>query len=196
MHLNQRVVRTLSNGLCIAALLVLAGCNGTGQGQGITVPNSDASPPELTLIAAQPGTSGESVTTTGNDKTLTLTSKTGPLNLSATAKDSESGIRRVELWINKRTDTCTPPGGPCTAVGPGLLSVPTFESDSGAKNPGQSGAVESSLLFQAPDLATYIPQGGPPAGSTRTVTLQIFAVAYNQLNGKSTTKTIAAVWRE
>jgi hypothetical protein len=195
MHLTQRVVRTVTNGLCVCVLLALAGCNGNGGG--ITVPASDASPPALTLSAAQPGSSvTTSVSTTGNDETLTLTSKTGPLNLSATAKDSESGIRRVELWIVKKTDVCPLPGGPCSVTGPGLLTVPTYESDSGAKNPGESGAVESSLLFQAPDLATYIPQGGPPAGSRRTVSIQIFAVAYNQLNGKSQTKKLTAVWTE
>jgi hypothetical protein len=173
----------------------LLGCPKNSSGGGITVPQSDGTAPELSLGAGQqqPNSTTYGVTAGGSPKTMTLTSKTGFLNLAATAKDQESGVQAVEIWMNRKTTTCM--AGTCTAPGPGLLSTPTYQSISPKKNPGETTS-ESSILLEALDLSTAIPQGGVLPGISRTVELIFFARARNNLSGQSQTPELTATWKE
>jgi len=100
----------------------------------------------------------------------------------------------VEIWVNSKKTTCNA-AGLCTTTGPGLLGQPMFQSTVPKKNPGET-AVESSILAQALDLTTNVPQGGPPAGGTLTFTLIINAVAKNHLGGQTRTPDVEATWKE
>ena len=180
--------------ILIVAAVTFSSCDGgSGGGGGITVPQNDSTAPTLTLGAGQPAGQNVSVSAVGSGQNLQLTSKTGPLNLLATAKDPESGIQAVEIWVNSETTFCAPAAN-CKRVGPGLLQKPTFESTSPQKKPGETTA-DSSILAQSLDLSTAIPQSLGP-GSSRTVTFTISAVAVNNLGGRTQTPDIKATWSE
>jgi hypothetical protein len=179
--------------IAIIVLLLLIGCQPTGGG--ITIPQSDSSAPGLTLGAGQQGGQDVTVSAGGSSQNMTLVSKSGPLNLLATANDPESGIQAVEIWVNKVTVSCNLTNDTCTQTGPGLLASPMFESTSPQKQPGDT-ASATSILAQALDLSQQIPQGNVAAGHTRTVTLIIHAVAVNHLGGRTQTPEIRATWSE
>jgi hypothetical protein len=177
-------------------LLLLIGCQPpSGGGGGITIPQSDGSAPELSLGAGQQGGQNVTVSAGGSPQNLQLISKSGSLNLLATANDPESGIQALEIWVNKVTTSCDLVNNICTQSGPGLLSSPMFESSSPQKQPGDTTAA-GSILAQALDLSQQIPQGSVAAGHSRTVTLTIYAVAVNHLGGRTQTPEIKAVWSE
>ena len=182
-------------GALAVLLLQLTGCPPFGGGGGgVTIAPTDATPPTLALGAGQPGGQNVSVSDSGEGQSMNITSKTGALNLLATAKDSESGVQTLEIWVNSEKTTCDA-GGNCTLVGPGLMGKPMFSSTSPAKNSGDVTA-ESSTLADALELSAEIPQAGPPAGGSRTVTLSFFAVAVNHKGGRTQTPEIKATWRE
>ncbi len=181
----------------IVATVTLSSCNGGGGGGGgITIPQNDSTSPILTLGSGQQG--GQNVTVSGGGsgpgQNMKLTSKTGSLNLLATAKDPESGIQAVEIWVNGETTFCDA-NKICKKTGPGLLGKPTFESTSPKKNPGET-TPDSSILAQPLNLSTMIPQGSVQPGESRTVTLIISAVAVNHLGGRTQTPEIKATWSE
>jgi hypothetical protein len=181
------------NPLAVVLLLLLAGCP-PSPGGGITIAQIDSSVPTLTLGAGQPGGQDVSVIAGGSGQNGKLTSKTGALNLLATAKDPESGVQAVEIWVNKKTTSCDV-NGVCRTQQPGLLGKPTFESTSARKKPGETTA-ESSILAQSLDLSQEIPQMSVPPGNSLTVDLIIYAVAVNNLGGRTQTPEITATWRE
>jgi hypothetical protein len=160
----------------------------------VTIPTSDATPPGITLGVGQPGGNQAAVSDGGAHQAMTLTSKTGSLNLTATGKDQESGVQEVNIWVNRVTETCDS-GGTCTRVGPGLLGAPEFRSASPPKNPGDQVSA-SSILAQALDLTMRIPQGPPLPGGSRTVELIFFAQAINYLGAKTRTPELTATWME
>jgi hypothetical protein len=181
----------------LVPLLLIFGCpphpgNGGGSG-GITITQTDTSPPSLSLGSGQQNGQDVSVKSGGNGIKMTLIRKTGPLNLLVTGNDPESGIQKLEIWINKSTTTCAT-GGSCTNAGPGLLGNPAFEMVSPPKNPGDMTS-ESATMLQAFDLSAEIPQGNVSQG-TRTVVFTIYAVAVNHLGGKVQTPEIAVTWKE
>lgn len=179
--------------IVIALFLSLVGCQPPNGG--ITIPQSDGSAPELSLGAGQQGGQNVSVSAGGSSQTLTLTSKSGSLNLLATANDPESGIQALEIWVNKESVSCNLATNICTRTGPGLLGSPMFESTSPQKQPGETTAA-GSILGEALDLSQQIPQGTVPAGRTLSVTLIIHAVAVNHLGGRTQTPEIRATWSE
>jgi hypothetical protein len=178
--------------LAVVLLMGLTACPpGPGSG-GITVPQSDATPPQLSLGAGQPNGQNVTVSSGGGDATMNLNARTGVLNLLATANDPESGIQTVQIWIETKTTTCQA-AGPCSSSGPGLNSQPTYESTSPAKHPGDSTSA-SSILAEALDLATTIPQGSAPSGGSLSVSLIMWAVAANNLGGRTQTPTLTATF--
>ena len=183
--------------ILIVAAVTFSSCNGGnsggGGGGGITIAQNDSTAPTLTLGAGQPGGQNINVSAGGSDQNMKLTSKTGSLNLLATAKDPESGVQAVEIWVNKESTFC-PAAAPCKRTGPGLLGRPTFESTSPQKKSGET-AADSSILAQPLNLSAEIPQQLLP-GQSRSVTLTIYAVAVNHLGGRTQTPMIIATWSE
>jgi hypothetical protein len=179
--------------LLAVLLLALTACSGgTGSGGGITIPQSDATPPGLSFGTGQPNGQNVTVNAGGPAASMKLNSPTGVLNLTATANDPDSGIRTVQIWIETRLTVC-PAAGPCTLVNPGLGSQPNFESTSPAKNPGDT-ASASSILAQALDLSTMISPAGAPQGGHRTTSLVMWAVAVNYLGGQTRSPDLTATW--
>lgn len=183
--------------ILIVAAVTFSSCNsgnsGGGGGGGITIAQSDGTAPTLTLGVGQPGGQNISVSAGGSNQNMTLTSRTGSLNLLATAKDPESGVQAVEIWFNKESTFCRA-AGPCTHVGPGLLGKPSFESTSPQKKPGET-AADSSILAQPLNLSAEITRKLLP-GESLSVTLTFFAVAVNHLGGRTQTAEIRATWSE
>jgi hypothetical protein len=173
----------------VVSFLSFVSCQGSGSsGTGVTIPASDATSPTLTLGAGQPGGQNVAVNVGGSVQGFALPGKTGVVNLVATAKDPESGVQAVEIWVNQEIYTCTAILV-CSKTGPGLLSQPTFESSSPKLNPGETTS-EASVLAEALDLGTVISQGTVPADTTRTTTLIIWAEARNHLAGAARTPEI------
>ncbi len=173
--------------------LLLTTCS-KSSGGGITIAQSDGTAPTLSLGAGQPGGQNVSVSGGGSGQTMKLTSKTGVLNLLATASDPESGVDTLQIWVNEKTTTCDA-AGLCKTIGPGLLGKPTFDSTSPQKKPGDATAA-SSILAQALDLTKEIPQGSVPGGGTLAVDLIIYARAVNNLNGQTLSPVLTVTWSE
>lgn len=183
----------------LAGILVLSLASCQSSGGGITIAQNDSTAPTLTFGVGQPAgqsAGGQNVTVSagGSAQTMKLTSKSGALNLLATAKDPESGIQAVEIWMNKKTTSCDA-GGICTTNNPGLLGAPMFESTSPQKNPGQT-TPDGSILLQAVNLSMEIPQASVLAGESLRVSLIFHAVAVNHLGGRTQTPEITATWSE
>jgi hypothetical protein len=174
------------------AVGLATGCGGGGDG-GITIPQSDNSPPSVTLQAGVANGPSGSVSAAGTAVSVTLASKSGSLNLSATARDPESGVRTARVTVDKTVSDCS--GGSCTTMNPGLTSAPALESTGPARQPGDT-VSESSILLSSIDLAKEILQTPPAAGSTRTVTFRMTARATNHLGGSSVTPALMVTWKE
>jgi hypothetical protein len=172
-------------------LLIGVACNGPNGG--IVIPASDSTGPTLALGAGQPSGQNITVNAGGSGQNMQLISKSGVLNLVATANDPESGIQAVEIWVNKRTISCD--ANESCSITPTLQGIPMFESRSPQLNPGDTTAA-SSILAQALDLSREISQGSLSAGATLTVDISIYAVAVNHLGGQTRTPEIVATWRE
>jgi hypothetical protein len=175
---------------------MLGGC-GSSSGSscnGVTIPSSDGTPPTLTFGLAPMGSAATTTVSTGGmPQTATLPKKTGSLNLLVTAKDSESGLHDVQIWMTKTTTRCS--GGICTQSGPGLVGAPIFSNPDSGKNTGDCVA-ESSTLAEAVDLSTEIPQAAPASGASLVVSLDFWAVGINHLGQKEVTPTATMTWSE
>jgi hypothetical protein len=196
MNIAWRWLRAAS----VAAVLALlaASCDGDGGGGGITIPQNDNSPPEVTLQVSEtvPGAQTISVTTSGSNQSHMLQGRTGPLNLVASAKDSESGIQSLEIWVNKVTASCDASSGLCSQSGPGLLSSPRFNSTSPKKNPGDTVSA-SSILADTLNLGLEIPAATAlMPGDSFIVTIQTSAKAVNHLGGKSDTRVVESTFTQ
>jgi hypothetical protein len=141
--------------LFLAVTQLLIGCSSGSTNGGITIAQTDSTPPTITLGAGQPNGQNKTVSSGGLGVSLKLISKSDPLNLAVTAKDPESGVQTVQIWVNKTSTNCS--GTICSTTGPGLLGNPAFESTSPQKHPGETTA-ESSILLEALDLTKEIPQ--------------------------------------
>lgn len=177
--------------LWVGFILLFTACNSTSAG--ITIPQSDSTAPTLTLGAGQEG-GGNDVTVTpgGSNQTMTLLKKTGSINLAATARDPESGVQAVEIWMSKLKSTCGA-DGVCALEGPSN-AVKIFESVVPQKMPGETTS-ESSILLQPLDLSKEIP-ASYPAGGSLAVELRLYAVAVNHLGGRTQTAELKVVWQE
>lgn len=191
-HTLQRIGRSLCLGFVI---LAVAGCPPGSSGGGIVIPQSDATPPTVTVSTGQPGAATFSVSNSSTSTVAgTLTSKTGPLNVSIAANDPESGVRSVELFYASTVTNCS--STVCTGpTAHGLISAPRFSSVSPQKNPGETTAA-SSILVDALNLGAEIPQGGVTAGNSRIVKLFFWGVAKNNLGGSATTPELVLTWKE
>jgi len=187
----------LNRALAVIMLtLGLAACRGGGSSPGgITIPQSDGTPPEATLqvaVAASGGDSAAVSTNSGNSQNMTLRVKTGELNLAASAKDSESGVQDLAIWLSVEATTCD--ASTCE-VSQEEVGEPLFSSISPQKKAGETTA-ESSILFQSLDLTQKIPQTPPAAGNTITVHLTFYVKAVNYLGNSVRTPDIEATFRE
>ena len=179
--------------LMMAALLVaVTGCNGSSGG-GITIPNSDGSAPTVSLQAGATAPSGESaaVSSGGLGQAMTLRAKTGFLNLVASAKDPESGVQSLEIWLSSKITRCS--GDICQTSQPSV-GAPRFQSSTPQKKPGEQ-ASDSSILADVLDIANEIPQTAPTGGSL-TVEWTLFSRAKNHLAGSTDTPPLTVTYRE
>lgn len=177
--------------VAMPAMLVWLACPpNSNQNQGdITIQQSDATPPTISLqVAVVGGNSTTSVSSGGSPATLSLTSKAVTLNIAATAKDPESGIQAFEIDIgNSLTVTCQA-SGTCTQSGPGNVS-PMWTSNNSQLHPGDR-AVSSSIMLESliPSATGLLhPAAVAPAGGTLTESFTVSAKARNQLGGTSST---------
>ena len=178
----------------VAALIIplaAAGCGGGGSGP--TVPASDASPPALTLQAGRQGGATASVTGGGSGATLILTAKTGPLNVSASGHDPESGVQSVEIFVNTKVTRCQ--GTACSGSGQGVSAIPRFQSSGPARLTGETFSA-ASILADSIDLAHEIPQTPPPPGDKIIVEFEFQAKAANNLGGRTQTPLLHARFEE
>jgi hypothetical protein len=191
------VFRNVAAALVVVA--VLGGCsNGGGGGtptDGVTVDGNDSTPPTLQLSAAETGGGNPQVDIKPGDqpKTLQLRTKTESINLIATARDDESGVQRLQIWVSKRTIRCS--GGSCTPMGPGLEGAPRFQSTE-PKQPAGAVVSRQNTLLGALVLRDEIPQASPGPGATLTVEIMISARAANHVDAEVRTPVITARWSE
>jgi hypothetical protein len=194
---RRRWLRTLTCRVLPAAILVfLTTASGCPQPTGITIQASDSSAPSLTLgvQATVAGGPGATVEVGGVDQTISLTAKTGALNLLASATDPETGVRSVEIWV-ERTVTRCPGVSLCSGGNPPLLGGPEFSSTEPVRPSGATDS-PSSLLADAIDLTAQIPQSAPAPGTSRTIRWRFWSEAENHLQGRSVTPVVEVVFHE
>ena len=194
--MDRRAWRVMRSGALLITIsaVALAGCGGGGGSSGgITIPSSDSTKPELTFGAAAtaPGGPDATVGVGQPDAAITLTTKTGSVNLLATAKDPESGIQSVQIWLETTETTC---GTVCSGGNPDLPGNPRSESTEPQKQPGDTTS-ETSILADSLNLATEI-HGSAPAGGTYTLRWRLWAIARNQLGGMVQSPTITVNYKE
>lgn len=190
----MKVVPRKRSALFPLALCVLV-CVGCPTGD-VTVPQSDSTPPTMSLQVAVEGSNSTTAVSTGSaPATLSLTSKTVKLNIAATAKDADSGVQDLEIWIaNQLKVRCESPTS-CSTSGPGSASQPMWSSTSAKVSPGGL-AVSSSILSESLDpVATGLlhPAEQPPAGGSLTESFTIWVQATNQLGGTARTPDLTVV---
>jgi hypothetical protein len=181
--------------LALTAAIALAGCDDSSGGSsgGITIPSSDSSNPTLSLGvgATDQATAKATVNSGGSGAAVALDVKTGSLNLAATAKDPESGVQKVEIWMQETETRCS--GGTCSQSGPALLGGPLSTAGEPPKQPGAT-TTETSLLADVVDLPTHV--GSAPAGETYLLKWEFWAEARNHLGGTVKTPTITVTYDE
>jgi hypothetical protein len=190
-------LRTLAlRGLPAAVLVLLTTASGCPSSTGITIQASDSSSPDLTLgvQATASGGPGATVSAGNGAQAFTLTARTGSLNLLATASDQETGVRSVEIWV-ERTVTHCPGVAVCTGGNPPLLGAPEFSS-SGPVKPAGATTSPSSVLADVIDLAAEIPSTPPAHGTSRTIRWRFWSEAENHLQRRSETPDIEVVFHE
>jgi hypothetical protein len=178
-----------AGGVFVFLLVAAVGCNPGGHSTGgITIPQSDNSPPEASLqVAATVGTGEGSVSAGGSGTSFTISAKTGNLNIAATAKDPQSGVRELQVFMTKAVTVCA--GDLCSGGTHPAATQPVFASTGPTKAPGQQ-VSESSLLLNFIDLATQIPQAPPSPGHSRHTEFRFFVKATNYLGGTAQTPTL------
>lgn len=181
------------NPAAVVLLLSLAGCPQPSGSSGITIAQNDGTPPTLSLGAGQQGTQDVAVDVNGPAKNKTLTSKAGKLNLFATARDPESGIQRLEIWVRKQEKSCDAAGA-CTVAAP-TPQNPRFEFTSPQKQPGETTA-EARTMLQSLDLSAEIPQGSISPGALLKIDFELSAVAVNNRGRQSQTPLLTVSWME
>jgi len=182
--------------LCTLGILaILLGCPPSNGG--VTVPNTDPTPPSITLGFALEGSSTVSGTVSvgGQTQTITLPQKTGKLSLLATGTDPDSGIQSVGIFMEADSQTCTSQGTCSGSLAHGLWSTPNFVSNSGKKNPGDT-ASPNSVLAESVDLTTLIKTSPVNPGDTVTTKIWVMGQAQNQLNATSQTAEGVAMFVE
>lgn len=193
----ERIRRRATLGLALAVLLAFASaCNDDDGGDtgGITIQSNDTTGPELTFsVALDGGTEKATAKVSGSPGGFTLPNRTGTLNLAATAKDDESGVQSVQIWMTTTATSCDA-ADVCSGGNPTLPSQPLFESTEPAKSPGDTTAA-SSIELEALPLPDAI-KGSAPAGGSLTVELELHAVAVNHLGKKVQTAVVSVVWKE
>jgi hypothetical protein len=180
----------------VALAAGLTACQDTGPpGAGrIRVPPADASPPTVTLTAWATAAGGPrvAVRSSGIGRRMTLRSKSGALELVATATDPESGVRAVEIWVSKFSSFCST--ATCTGGEP-AVSAPRVAWTVPRRHPGQTTA-PGGTLPGALDLTGEIPQGPLAPRQARSVRLTIWAKASNNLRGTAETTKLVARYDE
>jgi hypothetical protein len=178
----------------LAFAFVVSGCDGPDGPDGITIPETDDTAPTLGLLVDPEFGVNISVSSGGMNEATTIHRRTGKISFLVSAKDSESGIRRLEIWMTNTTTTCDS-GGMCTKRGPGLAGQPRFDADFGEKNPGDQTS-ETALMTQELQVESEIGSGMPPPGGSRTVKLEFWGAARNHRTGEAKTAIAAVTLQE
>ncbi len=145
------------------------------------IPQADSTAPAVQLFVGFRNT--EVNATAGNTVQLTLPASTGTVNLTALARDPQSGIHNLSIYVGTTTTTCSPN---CSGGPPGLPGKPSFEKEQPAKSPGQTITDDQLQLQGSLSLASEIPQGplGPGIAS-RTTVIEVTAQADNNVGGRA-----------
>lgn len=189
--------------LALLLMASCAGCGGDGNGgggggtpvDGITIQPNDTSGASLSFQLAQAnGGDTVSVTAGGGPASVRLFSRTDPLNMIVSAKDSESGVQELQIWVTRATCHCD--DEQCSACNHPLVSAPEFKFSRPKQQPGTV-VPDSSIYAEIIDVTKCcprIPASGPASG-TSFVEYDVWAVAINHSGLKSQTRTITATWR-
>jgi hypothetical protein len=183
--------------ILVTAVIALAsgiGCGGGGGGGGVLIPETDNTPPTLGLLLDPEFGQSVAVGAGGANETTSITRRTGKISFLASAKDSESGVRLIQIWLTKATIRCDS-GGVCTQTGPGLAGKPRFESDFGAKNPGDTTPADA-IYGGTFEVEPEIGPGQPPPGGSLTTKLEVWAVSRNHRAAESKTAVATVALRE
>lgn len=173
-------------------LLICSSCNSCPNKGDITVPQTDATPPTVSLSVAVAGSNSTAGASSGGSAvTFTLGNKSVTLNIAATAKDPESGIQALEIDVGNQLEViCSSPSN-CSSSGQGNVS-PMWSSSTPQVSPGNTGVSTSTLLesFVPSAVGLLHPQQQPPAGGTLTESFTISAKATNNLGASASTPDI------
>ena len=188
-NLLQKKAMILS---AVTGLLICTSCNSCPNKGDLTVPQTDATPPTVSLSVGVVGSNSTTTTASGGSAvTLTLGNKTVTLNIAATAKDPESGVQALEIDVGNQIEKiCTGPSQ-CSGGSMGNVS-PMWTSSTPAVSPGGSGVSTSTMLesFVPSSVGLLHPQQQPPAGGTLTESFTISAKATNNLGASASTPEI------
>jgi hypothetical protein len=180
---SMQAVRAGLGFLAFACAFALSGCGGDN-GDNVRIAETDGTPPIVELQVDPEFGANIGVSSGGPNQTTTISRRTGKISLEASAKDSESGIRRLEIWLSTTTTICLPDQLCKQRIeDPGQ---PLFEVDFGQKNPGDSTPRTDHLLREL-EVEPYLGASPPPPGGTRSVKFEFHATATNHLAGKAST---------
>jgi hypothetical protein len=177
--------------LMAAFLMILSSCGNMENTGGLTIPNSDGTAPGVSLTVDPEFGQSVAVSSGGVDASTSILRRVGKIALAATAVDQESGIQRIEVRITYDETTCDA-GDVCKHTGSNRQPL---ESDSGEKSPGDQTAA-SSIFLDSLQAEDELGTGSAPPGGTRTVTLELWAVARNYLGGEAKTPVAAVRFHE
>lgn len=166
--------------IVVCSLLGLAGsgCNGTDSpGGGVTVPETDNTPPTVSLLVDPEFGVNISVAAGGTNEATTIHKRTGKVSFLASANDQESGVRRLSIFMTVTRTRCESPDN-CTVGQPLSSDTPLFESYFGDAKPGDTTSA-GDILIDALDVGPVIGQGQPPQGGSITVKLDFHATSSN-----------------
>lgn len=195
--------RTRRAAVALAATLpvlvaALAGCDGSVKVSGdptVTVPASDGTLPTVELGVAPTATPAQQVNVKTGDaeRTLTLTSKDGAINVVVAGTDPDSGVLRVELFVDGYSETCD--ADTCSRTGPLGAEDPANRLELPQVAAGGT-ASGSASLARAFDLEKLVPRGAPAAGGRFTAQWRLSAEVTNQLGAKTRTPDVVVTWNE
>jgi hypothetical protein len=182
----NRSHRVLALGVTLVSLLASCTDDGGGGSTYGPIADIDASGPGISLTVAS-GNEWIAVTPDSGSEALAPTGM-GPITLSASADDHESGVQDIQIWIRQKTTTCTA-NGTCSTKQP-TVGAPAYSSPVAQGQPGELAELVRTLTVpHDPALP-----GRPEPGGSWSVELTIWAVAVNHLSGKTETASAVLSW--
>jgi hypothetical protein len=162
---------------------------------GITIAETDDTPPLVGLLVDPEFGENVAVGSGGPNEATTIHRRTGKVTFLVSGKDSESGVRRLEIWMTATITRCEA-GGLCETQNPGLVTEPRFAPpDEPMKNPGDQTS-ETSLFASVLQVEPEVGPGMPPPGGSRTVKFDFWATGENHHGRKARTANASVSLRE